>query len=122
MSLKVLTSVAFLVLTFGVVESRARAVPDLGAFGTATIDGQFAADEWDAAAQHDFTLSTSNGTTAATLFVMNDYQNLYLGVRVAAPSLDQSSVGFEFDNHDVGAFFLPGDDAIVLNAEYGLFD
>jgi hypothetical protein len=122
MRLRLLTSVAMLVLTFGVVESRAAAVPDLGAFGTATIDGQLSAGEWDGASSYDFTVTTLDGTTPATLFVMNDYQSVYLAVRVAASSLPYSSVSFEFDNHDVGALFLAGDDAIVLNSALGLFD
>jgi hypothetical protein len=45
---------------------------------------------------------------------MNDTDNLHLAVRVQRPSLDQSAVGFEFDNDHDGVR-EPGDDAIHVN-------
>ena len=73
------------------------------------------------------------GTTPATLFVMNDATNLYLGVRVARSQLNTGTIGFgldqvvfEFDNdHDNGPpeegdgiLVLPG----YLLSQQGFFD
>jgi hypothetical protein len=95
------------------------------AFGTATIDGQLDPGEWDSAARVDFLanvpLVDGGGTTPATLFVMNDSANLYLGVKVLRTQLNTGDVGFgldqvvfEFDNdHNEGT--EEGDDILLLS-------
>jgi hypothetical protein len=94
--------------------------PDVSVFGagTAVVDGVMSPGEWDNAGQITFPVnlpaSTGGGTTPATLYVMNDTDNLYLALRVQRASLDRSSVGFEFDN-DHDGIREAGDDAIHLN-------
>jgi endo-1,4-beta-xylanase len=95
----------------------------LGALGTAQIDGTFSPGEWDSAAKFDFAANLLDGTTTpATLFVMNDSQNLYLAVRVRQSALPYSSFSCELDpNHDFVSF-SPGNDGFVLNSFWGFFD
>src|SRR6185503_8008638 len=94
------------------------------AFGTATVDGQLGPGEWDHAARIDLAANLpaadGGGTAPATLFVMNDEHNLYLGVKVARGQLNVGSVGFgldgvafEFDAGHAG-FTKEGDDVLVL--------
>jgi hypothetical protein len=103
----------------------------LSGTGTATIDGVMSPAEWDRAATFNFHVnlpsSEGGGTTPATLLVMSDATNLYLAVKVARPSLDDSSyptyigsgVVFDFDNNHDGIWPENGDDALVLNAATG---
>jgi hypothetical protein len=67
----------------------------LRGFGTATIDGVLAPNEWDGAGRHDFPANRApnqgGGTVPATLFVMNDSTNLYLALRVAVANLGNSA-------------------------------
>src|SRR5262245_37400837 len=86
--------------------------------GTAVVDGVMSPGEWDNAGQVAFQAvrpaSEGGGTTPATLYVMNDANKLYLAVRVQRPSMDVSSVGFEFDNDHDGVREA-GDDGILVN-------
>jgi hypothetical protein len=100
----------------------AQEVPALGALGTAVVDGQMGPGEWTVASHYDFIANTVDGTAPATLFVMNDQQNLYLAVRVEVPALLYSGVSFNFDNHDTGTFGHVGDDGLTLNSTLGFFD
>ena len=87
-------------------------------FGTATIDGVLSPGEWDTADTFNFQANLpaleGGGTTPATLFVMNDANNLYLALRVERPSLDSGSSFFEFDNDHDGVREA-GDEAIGTN-------
>lgn len=97
----------------------------LSGLGTATIDGVLAPGEWDGAAASAFLANVpandGGGTTPATLLVMNDDANLYLGVKVLRTQLNTGDFGFgldqavfEFDNnHDEGPP-EEGDDILVL--------
>ncbi len=98
----------------------------LSGFGTPTIDGVFAPDEWNSAGRVEFAVDVPStdggGTTPATLYVMNDAVNLYLAVKVARRTLGTSSVAFEFDNDHSGVAFREGNDAVVFTPGAGLFD
>jgi hypothetical protein len=98
----------------------------LSGVGTATIDGQLAPGEWDSAGKIDFLvnlpLSDGCGTTPATLFVMNDGSNLYLGVKALRTLLNTGSLGFgldqgafECDNNHNGGPPEKGDDILMLS-------
>jgi hypothetical protein len=87
---------------------------DMGAFGTAVVDGVRSPGEWDQAAVVDY--------GQYTFYVMNDGQNLYMALRIDSPALEFSSLGLELDNDHNGAFFEPGDDSLVVNTVPGFFD
>ena len=99
--------------------------PNVSAFGagTATVDGVISHGEWDNAGQINFQaklpLLSGGGTTPATVYVMNDANNLYLAVRVERATLDVSSVAFEFDNDHDGVREA-GDDLIHVNGHPSL--
>lgn len=98
----------------------------LSGSGTAAIDGQMAPGEWDSAGSVTFPvnlpLADGGGTTAGTLLVMNDGENLYLAVRIVRSQLNGGDLGFgldqtvfEFDNdHDESAP-EEADDIILLS-------
>jgi hypothetical protein len=98
----------------------------LSGLGTATVDGVLAPGEWDGAASSavlaNVPANDGGGTTPATLFVMNDGTNLYLGVKVVRTQLNTGNLGFgldqvafEFDNdHDEGPP-EEGDDILLLS-------
>ncbi|HEY3334869.1 MAG TPA: hypothetical protein VGK16_06475 [Candidatus Limnocylindrales bacterium] len=89
--------------------------------GTAQVDGVQAAGEWDRAGRLDFrqTLAGVDGTgaVAASLFVMNDDQNLYLGVRVAAVPGCSYYPSFAFDNDGDGDPFGLGSDSLAAHVD-----
>jgi len=88
----------------------------LTGFGTAAIDGVMSPGEWDTADTISFQANVpEGGTTPATLFVMNDADNLYLAVAIERSSLDRTSVTFEYDNDHDGVS-TDGDDTILMNA------
>lgn len=75
--------------------------------GSATIDGVMSPGEWDNAAKYDFQVnvpsSDGGGTTPATLYVMNDGLNLYLGLKLARPSFGSQTIfNIDFDNNNNG--------------------
>ena len=90
----------------------------LRGFGTAVIDGSFSAGEWDSAGRMQFTVTRSplegGGIVPATLYVMNDAQNLYIAIRVSNASAGGSRFFIEFDNNHDGSGAQEGED--------GLFD
>jgi hypothetical protein len=69
-------------------------------FGTATLDGAMSAGEWDSAAHADFTVnraaSEAGGTVPATMYVMNDAANLYLGMKVMNATIGYSRIDVQF--------------------------
>lgn len=85
-----------------------------GAFGTAIVDGALAPGEWDDASTLAFQASApGGGTVPGELRVMNDGENLYLGIRVSTttPTL---SVSFGFDNDHDGVWPEEGSDGLAL--------
>lgn len=72
----------------------------LRGFGTATLDGVLGAGEWDAAGRADFTVnrlsSEGGGTVPATIYVMNDAVNLYLGLKVTGATVGRSELEIQF--------------------------
>jgi len=97
----------------------------LRGFGAATIDGVPATGEWDPAGHVDFTVNRSSsqggGTVAATLYLMNDAQNLYLGLKVTNATIASSSLEVEFDNDRNGSNLQEGEDQLLVN-DAGVFD
>ena len=96
----------------------------LRGFGTATIDGVVGAGEWDPAGRVDFTVNgwVPGGYDApipATLFVMNDASNLYIGIRVQNETLDGSDVQVLFDNDHDDTTSEEGEDAFRIEGRYG---
>lgn len=90
-------------------------------WGTASVDGTFAAGEWECASTVPFSANISGGSAPASLHWMNDGANLYLAVRVQQPSLDKvNNLRFDFDN-DADGVPEEFDDAIGYAAG-GFFD
>ena len=89
--------------------------------GTAQIDGTQGAGEWDRAGRLDFrqTLAGVDGTgdVAASLFVMNDDQDLYLGVRIAAVPGCSYYPSFAFDSDRDGDPFGLNDDSLAAHVD-----
>ena len=83
----------------------------LSGLGIATIDGESSEGEWTGAGRLDFDAHIPEGDpTPASLFVMNDATNLYLGLMIERSSLGGSTnPSFEFDNDNDGTS-EPGDD------------
>jgi hypothetical protein len=74
-------------------------------FGTAVLNGSFSGGEWDSAGRKQFDVARSpaegGGIVPATLYVMNDAQNLYIAIRVSNASAGGSRFFISFDNtHD----------------------
>ncbi len=91
----------------------------LSGFGTASIDGVMAPGEWGPAASVEFQANLPSndggGTAPATLYVMNDGANLYLGLKIARQSYGgATNPVFEFDNDNNGAR-EPGDDVFGMS-------
>jgi hypothetical protein len=85
----------------------------LRGYGTAAVDGVLSPGEWDPAGHSEFMANRSpaegGGTVPATLMVMNDATNLYLALRVAVTTLDNST----FDSLFPGSTpFAPGSDIL----------
>jgi hypothetical protein len=91
------------------IRLRAAAEVVVAGVGTATVDGQFAPGEWANAgtATVDVALP-GGGRGTATLLVMNDASNLYLGFRVTPIVPGVTHVGVWFDNNDGGSSFEDG--------------
>lgn len=104
----------------------------LTGFGTPVIDGVFSPGEWAAAGSLEFDVKAPDEnatdfplpstTTPATLYTMNDHDNLYLALRVQRPYLGTSSFAVEFDNNDSGGLREEGDDVFVLDPPNQFFD
>jgi len=96
----------------------------LSGFGTATIDGKLDPAEWAAAGRAEFLVNLpEGGTSAGTVFVMNDANNLYFAVRFARAFADQgNNANFTFDNNHNGVMFENGDDQIFFSTSQGFSD
>ena len=94
------------------------------AFGTAVIDGSFAAGEWDSAARVQLSVFRSpaegGGVVPGTLYVMNDVQNLYIALRVSNASVGTSRYFIGFDGNHDGNSGQEGEDILFVD-DYGLF-
>ena len=112
--LAMLVAVAFAALAVSAAQAHDPAI-ELGARGTALVDGVESPGEWDRADKLDFTVNVPGGsTTPATLYAMNDGVNLYLAVKRGRPDLE-ASVNFAFDNDHDGSGYEEGDDVLLLS-------
>jgi hypothetical protein len=95
--------------------------PGYGSIPEAGIDGVMEDSEWQCAKSTPFTANLSGGSTAdATLYWMNDADNLYLAVSVVRDSEDKvNTLRFEFDNTGDGRSEF--DDIITLNGDLQQF-
>lgn len=88
-------------------------------FGTATIDGMMSPAEWDSAASIEFEAILppdyryASDTAPAVLYVMNDRENVYLGVRINRVGFSGGGASFAFDNDNDG-ITEPGEDVLQL--------
>jgi hypothetical protein len=84
----------------------------LRGYGTAVIDGDISPGEWNAAGRYDFQAKRApfegGGTVPASVFIMNDSTNLYLGLRVAVLNVGYSSLDMMFMAPDPN----PGNDIL----------
>jgi hypothetical protein len=86
------------------------------------IDGVIGGQEWQCAESVDFVANLSGGsTTDATLYWMNDADNLYLAISVARDQEDKiNTLRFDFDS-DGDLTRSVGDDIISLDGDAGVF-
>jgi hypothetical protein len=99
-------------------------VAPLSGLGTAVIDGVFSPGEWDRAARLDVPVllprHDGGGAFTATVYVMNDAQNLYLALRAPLAATPENLL-FTFDN-DNDRVFVEGHDALGLSPASELGD
>src|SRR3989475_1909644 len=97
---------------------------------TPTIDGTFSSKEWQSSATIEFNITYNIGDriTPGVLYVMNDANNLYLGIKVKDTSFNQGDVlEFFFDNNNTGVM-TKGDDVLqfdvnaLMTSHIGFFD
>jgi hypothetical protein len=120
--------VIFLLATAAVAIVPSAATPHDGntfrAFGTPVINGSFGVGEWDRAGRVQFNVARSpaqgGGVVPATLYVMNDAQNVYIGLRVANASLGESTLSVRFDGNHDNNWAQEGEDALYIDGN-GLF-
>src|SRR3989449_4949841 len=95
-----------------------------------TIDGTFSSKEWQSSATIEFNITYNIGDriTPGVLYVMNDANNLYLGIKVKDTSFNQGDVlEFFFDNNNTGVM-TKGDDVLqfdvnaLMTSHIGFFD
>jgi len=88
--------------------------------GTASVDGMMSPGEWDRAGTIEFEAilppdyRCASDTAPAILYVMNDRQNIYLGVRVDQVGFSGGGASFAFDNNNDGTT-EPSDDVLQLD-------
>ena len=98
----------------------------LRGFGTATIDGYMSPGEWDAAGRADFTMNRApgygGGTVPASIYVMNDAANLYIGIQVMNTPVGYSGATLSFDaDHDDNSSEL-GEDVLCVSGDGTFYD
>jgi hypothetical protein len=115
---KRLAPVVLLLAALGPPETTCAQSTVLSASGTAILDAFQQPGEWDAAARVDFLVSLPAGsggsTTPATLYVMNDGDNVYFGLGIEGIVSQNLQVYLLFDNDNDGGEPLRGDDAYLL--------
>ncbi len=113
------------------VEFSAHAADVFGpACGVARIDGVVDAAEWSNAATQTFLMQGTATPLTATLHVMNDSNNLYIGITInddEFSSVGENLIGgdgfrIDFDNDHGGSLFEPGDDVLSVLAGYPNFE
>jgi hypothetical protein len=88
----------------------------LSGWGTSTTDGVLRPSEWKYADGYTFDVRLPSGAmTPATLRIMNDHANLYVGLSLDAPGVVTLSLFLGFDAAFDG--FGAGDDAIQLRGD-----
>src|SRR2546425_1576288 len=93
------------------------------------IDGTLSSKEWQSASSIEFNITYNIGDrTPGVLYVMNDANNLYLGIKVKDTSFNQWDVlEFFFDNNNTGVM-TKGDDVLqfdvnaLMTSHIGFFD
>lgn len=100
--------------------------PPVEGLGTAAIDGVFSTDEWANARTFPMTVAIPNGEPVpATLYVMNDANNIYFAVRFQRSSFNAELINllnFEFDHDNDFSEPEAGDDYLTALAAGGFFD
>lgn len=95
-----------------------------------TVDGAFSSKEWQSATAIPFNITYNAGpqTKPGILYVMNDAQNLYLGVKVNDTDFNAGDVlEFFFDNNNTGVM-MQGDKVLqydvnaLMTSHVGFFD
>jgi len=82
-----------------------------------TIDGVMATGEWDAAASAEFTIVHN----PATIYVMNDANNLYIAIKIQDDDAYSDRVSIIFDNDHSGGSLAVNDDCFRVD-DRGLSD
>jgi len=99
----------------------------ISGLGTATIDGVMAAGEWDGAGSIEFEAILppdyryAVDTAPATLYVLNDRENLYLGIRIGQVGFSGGGAAFIFDDENDGRMG-PGEDVVRIDRAAGFVD
>jgi hypothetical protein len=115
-----LVAVAFAALAVSAAQAHDPAI-ELGARGTAVVDGVEGPGEWDRADKWDFTVNVpGGGSTPATLYAMNDDANVYLALKHGRPEL-AAGINIAFDNDHDGGALEEGDDVLIVN-RFGFHD
>ncbi|MEM1551771.1 MAG: hypothetical protein QXH03_03800 [Candidatus Bathyarchaeia archaeon] len=116
--------ITFVVLPIGLVAHFSPAMAHSGivlsawTWNSPTIDGVIGEAEWSAAAKVDFSLANSDFIYNGTIYVMNDYENLYLAAKITDDDLGASEstvdiFGFFFENDHDGITHEQGDDGLM---------
>lgn len=104
------------VIRFSSVMAHSGVVLSAWTWNTPTIDGVIDEDEWGTAAKIDFNITTSSIIYNGTIYVMNDYNNLYLAARITDDDLGNETMWdgfvFFFNNDDYGGPEF-GDDGLA---------
>jgi hypothetical protein len=96
----------------------------LRGYGTPTIDGVIGAGEWQSTGRFDAPVALppelGGGTVPATLYLMNDTQNLYIALMVGTASIigDNSFLG-AFDNDHNGTLYEQGHESLEFRRTGG---
>lgn len=93
-------------------------------YGSAVVDGRLDKIEWKNGTKETISITLPNeGSTTATLLVMNDSENLYLALKFAKLPFEVvgQSLFFEFQNPDIH-LSDSGDDVIGINPSIGFLD
>ncbi|MGZ4780021.1 MAG: hypothetical protein ACXV5L_12545, partial [Thermoanaerobaculia bacterium] len=99
------------------------ALPGLSGCGTPTIDGNIHAAEWSGAGRARLSVFSNSvlDTASATLYLMNDSFNLYLGLAFDQAALPAGSqLRAMFDNSSLAGWV--GDDLVIFDQSRGLLD
>ncbi|MEM3617653.1 MAG: hypothetical protein QXK47_01090 [Candidatus Bathyarchaeia archaeon] len=91
-------------LRFASVKAHSGVVLSAWTWEAPAIDGTIGEDEWSAAAKIEFNITTSDHIYNGTLYVMNDYENLYLAAKIT-----DDDFGTDESTYDVFAFFFNND-------------